>query len=48
MVGNLNNYVVNGLKEWVKTFVGVVKLITKSSFRPTICTSDVVNEFKSA
>jgi hypothetical protein len=29
MVWNLNNYVVNGLKEWVKTFVGVVKPINK-------------------
>jgi hypothetical protein len=30
MVGNLNNFVVNGLKEWVKTFVGVLKPINKN------------------
>jgi hypothetical protein len=29
MVGNLNNYEVNGLKEQVKTFVGIVKPINK-------------------
>jgi hypothetical protein len=29
VVGNLNNYAIDGLKEWVKTFMGVVKPINK-------------------
>ncbi len=29
IVGNLNNYVINGLKEWVKTFVSAMKPINK-------------------